>query len=116
MRYRKLRVQDQLREEVSQILFRDIKDPGIGFVTIMEVKLTEDLKIAKVYCSIYGDEREKARSMAALNRSKGYIKFLLGQRIRLKYIPEINFVLDDTFEKVARIEEILKKEKDAKKD
>ncbi|HOP86199.1 MAG TPA: 30S ribosome-binding factor RbfA [Syntrophorhabdaceae bacterium] len=116
MRYRKLRVQDQLREEMSQILFKDIRDPGIGFVTIMEVKLTEDLKIAKVYCSIYGDEAEKAKSMAALNRSKGYIKFLLGQRIRLKYIPEINFVLDDTFEKAARIEEILKKERDAKKD
>lgn len=116
MRYRRLRVQDQLREEVSRILFRDIKDPGIGFVTVMEVKLTEDLKIAKVFCSIYGDEAEKAKSMAALNRSKGYIKFLLGQRIRLKYIPEINFVLDDTFEKAARIEEILKKEKDAKQD
>lgn len=116
MKYRKLRVQDQLREEVSQIIFKDIKDPGIGFVTIMEVKLTEDLKIAKVFCSVYGNEEEKAKSMAALNRSKGYIKFLLGQRIRLKYIPDINFVLDDTFEKVARIEEILKKERDAKKD
>ncbi|MCX7965605.1 MAG: 30S ribosome-binding factor RbfA [Syntrophorhabdaceae bacterium] len=116
MKYRRLRIQDQLREEMSQILFRDIKDPGIGFVTIMEVKLTEDLKFAKVFCSVYGDEAEKAKSMAALNRSKGYIKFLLGQRIRLKYIPEINFVLDDTFEKVARIEEILKKEKDAHSD
>lgn len=116
MRYRRLRIQDQLREEVSQILFKDIKDPGIGFVTIMEVKLTEDLKIAKVFCSVYGDEVEKAKSMAALNRSKGYIKYLLGQRIRLKYIPEINFVLDDTFEKVARIEAILKKEKDVKQD
>ncbi|HPP07005.1 MAG TPA: 30S ribosome-binding factor RbfA [Syntrophorhabdaceae bacterium] len=114
MRYRRLRVQDQLREEMSQIIFKDIKDPGLGFVTIMEVKLTEDLKIAKVFCSIYGDEAEKAKSMAALNRSKGYIRFLLGQRIRLKYIPEINFVLDDTFEKAARIEEILRREKDAK--
>ncbi|HOJ42710.1 MAG TPA: 30S ribosome-binding factor RbfA, partial [Syntrophorhabdaceae bacterium] len=79
MRYRRLRVQDQLREEMSQIIFKDIKDPGLGFVTIMEVKLTEDLKIAKVFCSIYGDEAEKAKSMAALNRSKGYIRFLLGQ-------------------------------------
>ncbi|HOV90633.1 MAG TPA: 30S ribosome-binding factor RbfA [Syntrophorhabdaceae bacterium] len=114
MRYRRLRVQDQLREEVSQILFKDIKDPGLGFVTVLEVKLTEDLKIAKIFCSIYGDEAEKTRSMSALNRSKGYIRFLLGQRVKLKYIPDIIFVLDDTQEKAARIEEILKKEKDVK--
>ncbi|MCX8109715.1 MAG: 30S ribosome-binding factor RbfA [Syntrophorhabdaceae bacterium] len=116
MRYRKLRVQDQLREEVSQILFMDIKDPGLGFVTILDVRLTEDLKIAKVYCSIYGDDAEKTKTMAALNRSKGYIRFLLGQRVKLKYTPDIFFILDDTSEKAARIEEILRRERDAKTD
>ncbi|MBP8625560.1 MAG: 30S ribosome-binding factor RbfA [Syntrophorhabdaceae bacterium] len=116
MRYRRLRVQDQLREEVSQILFKDIKDPGLGFVTILEVKLTEDLKIAKIFCSIYGGDDEKTRSMAALNRSKGYIRFLLGQRVKLRYTPDIIFILDDTYEKAARIEEILRRERDAKTD
>ena len=56
MKYRKLRVQDLLREEISLIIQREIRDPGMGFITILDVKMGEDLKIAKVYLSIYGDE------------------------------------------------------------
>ncbi|MCX5798656.1 MAG: 30S ribosome-binding factor RbfA [Proteobacteria bacterium] len=110
MRYRRLRVQDLLQEEISSIIQRDIKDPGLGFITILEVKMTEDLKTAKVVCSVYGEHEEKEKTMKALNRSKGYIKFLLGQRIKLRLMPEINFILDNSYEKIARIEEILKKE------
>lgn len=110
MRYRKLRIQDQLREEISLIIQREIKDPGVGFVTILDVKMTDDLKIAKVYCSVYGEEGDKKKTMEALQRSKGYIKFLLGKRVQLKYMPDLTFVLDTTFDKVARIEEILKKD------
>lgn len=110
MKYRKLRIQDQLREEISLIIQREIKDPGIGFVTILEVKLTDDLKIAKVYCSVYGEEEDKKKTLEALQRSKGYIKFLLGKRVQLKYMPDLAFTLDNTFEKVARIEELLRKD------
>jgi ribosome-binding factor A len=109
MRYRRLRVQDLLREEISSIIHRDIKDPGLGFITILEVKMSEDLKNAKVFCSIYGEDKKKEKTIDALKRSKGYIKFLLGKRIKLRFMPEINFVIDDTYEKIARIEEILKK-------
>jgi len=110
MRFRKLRIQDQLREEISLIIQRDIKDPGIGFLTILEVKMTDDLKIVKVYCSVYGDDEEKKKTIEALQRSKGYIKFLLGKRVQLKYMPDLAFTLDNTFDKVARIEEILRKD------
>jgi len=110
MKFRKLRIQDQLREEISLIIQREIKDPGVGFVTILEVKMTNDLKIAKVYCSVYGEDEDKKKTLDALQRSKGYIKFLLGKRIQLKYMPDLVFILDDTFEKAARIEDILRKD------
>jgi len=110
MKFRKLRIQDQLREEISLIIQRDIKDPGIGFLTILEVKMTDDLKIAKVFCSVYGDDDETKQTIEALQRSKGYIKFLLGKRVQLKYMPDLAFTLDNTFDKVARIEEILRKD------
>ena len=110
MRYRKLRVQDLIREEISSIIQRDIKDPGIGFVTILEVKMSDDLRVAKVFCSVYGDDETKEKTVEALKRSKGYIRFLLGKRVKLRLTPEIAFVLDKTYETAAKIEEILKKE------
>ncbi|HEY3276496.1 MAG TPA: 30S ribosome-binding factor RbfA [Syntrophorhabdaceae bacterium] len=116
MKYRKLRVQDQIREEVSSMIQRDIKDPGIGFVTIMEVKMSEDLKVAKIFCSVYGDDETKQKTLEALKRSKGYIRFLLGKRIKLRYTPELIFVLDKTFETAMKIDEILKKESHAPED
>lgn len=112
MRYRRLRVQDLLREEISLIIQRELHDPGLGFITIIDVRMSEDLKTAKVYFSIYGSDEEKKKTFEALKRSKGYIKFLLGKRIKLRYMPELNFMLDDSLEKVQRIGEILKKESD----
>lgn len=109
MAYRRLKVQDLIRDEVSLMLLKDIKDPDVRFVTIIGVEMTEDLRQAKIVCSIFGGKEEKERALRALKRSKGYIKFLLGKRIRIKYMPEIEFVLDDSFERVRRIEELLGK-------
>jgi ribosome-binding factor A len=109
MKYRKLRVQDLFKEEVALIIQREIRDPGMGFITVLGVKMSDDLRDAKVYLSIYGDEEQKAATLAALKRSKNYIKFLLGKRIQMRMMPELHFVIDDTYEKAARIEEILKK-------
>ncbi len=116
MKYRRLRVQDLLREEISLIIQRELQDPGLGFVTVVEVKMSEDLKTGKVYVSIYGDDEAQKDTLEALGRSKGYIKFLLGKRVTLRYIPELTFLLDDTMERVQRIEEIFKKDADEKKD
>jgi ribosome-binding factor A len=116
MKYRKLRLEDLLREEIALIIQREIRDPGMGFITILGVKMSDDLKNAKAYLSIYGDEKTKAATLEALKRSRNYIKFLLGKRIQLRTMPELHFVLDDTYEKAARIEEILKKETNVKQD
>ena len=61
MKYRKLRVQDLFREEIALIIQREIRDPGMGFITVLGVKMSDDLKDAKVYLSIYGDEEQKSR-------------------------------------------------------
>ncbi len=116
MKYRKLRVQDLLKEEIALIIQREIRDPGMGFITVLGAKMSEDLKDAKVYISIYGDEIQKTATMNALKRSKSYIKFLLGKRIQLRFMPELHFVIDDTYEKAARIEEILKKDANVQRD
>ncbi|MCX5804838.1 MAG: 30S ribosome-binding factor RbfA [Proteobacteria bacterium] len=110
MRYRRLKLQDLLREEISLMIQRDIKDPGLGFITILDVKMTEDLRYAKVFYSIYGNDEEKKKTIQALKRAKGYMKVLLGERLKLRYMPDITFIVDDSYEKVARIEEIIKKE------
>lgn len=116
MRYRRLRVQDLLREEISLIIQRELHDPGLGFITVVDVRVSEDLKSAKVYISIYGSDEEQKHTLEALKRSKGYIKFLLGKRVTLRYIPELTFSLDDSLERVQRMEEIFKKEADEGKD
>ena len=116
MRYRRLRVQDLLREEISLIIQHELHDPGLGFITIVEVKMSEDLKSAKVYISIYGSDEEQKHTLEALKRSKGYIKFLLGKRVTLRYIPDLTFLLDDTLERVQRMEEIFKREMNEGKD
>jgi ribosome-binding factor A len=110
MRYRRLKLQDLLREEISLMIQRDIKDPGLGFITILDVNMTEDLRYAKVLYSIYGSDEEKKKTIQALKRAKGYMKVLLGERLKLRYTPDLTFVIDDSYEKIARIEEIIKKE------
>ncbi len=109
MRYRRLKLQDLLREEISSIIQRDLKDPGLGLITILDVRVSEDLRSAKVLYSVYGEKEEKKKTDAAINRSRGYIKFLLGQRLKLKFMPDIHFVTEDTYERIEKIEEILKR-------
>lgn len=109
MKYRRLRMQDLFREEISEIIQQEMKDPGIGFITILDVKLTEDLKQAKVLYSVYGSEDEKYRTVDALRRAKGYIKHVLGTRVKLRFMPDIAFVLDTGQEKQDRIDELFRK-------
>ena len=109
MRYRKERMQDLLREEISTIIQQDIKDPGLGFITVVEIRMTADLKHAKVYYTVYGTDEEKEKTAVALKRARNYVKHLIGERIRLKYVPDLTFVFDTDQERAARIDEILKK-------
>ncbi len=109
-------MQDFLREEISMIVQREIKDPGLGFVTVIDVKMSEDLKYAKVFYSVYGSDEEREMTAEALKRATSYVKHLLGERVRMKYMPDITFVFDTEQEKAARIDAILKRAGDVSED
>jgi ribosome-binding factor A len=100
------RVSDQMKQEIADILMRKIKDPRIGFVTITDVEVTDDLKNAKVFVSIYGSDKET--TLKGLKSASSFIRAELGRRMRLKFVPEILFRFDSTVEKGAHIMELLR--------
>jgi ribosome-binding factor A len=102
------KVADLIKKEISQILLEELKDPRIGFVTITKVALSDDLRIAKIYYSVFGGEQDKEESYEGLESAKGYIKRELGKKVRLKYMPEITFIFDDSLEYGDHIEELLR--------
>lgn len=104
---RSQRVGGLILEEISNILQRKINDPRIGFVTITKVIVSDDLRHAKVFVSIMGNENEKKGSFEGLHSASGFIRRELSSRLQLRYIPELIFKLDDSMEKSARILTIL---------
>jgi ribosome-binding factor A len=112
MRFKRAdKVGDLIRKEISEILVSDLKDPRIGFVTITKVAVSDDLRVARVYYSVFGGDDQKEESYQGLESAKGYIKRELGRRVRLKYIPEISFLFDDSLEYGEHIEELLRRVK-----
>ena len=101
------RVSDLLKEEISQMLLREVKDPHIGFITITDVEVSKDLQVAKVYYTILGDEKQLRESAQALNRVSRFIKRQLGKRLRMRYIPDIIFRYDHSLEYGDKIDHIL---------
>jgi len=103
------RVEEACKEVLSEVIQREVKDPRVGFVTITEVKVSPDLRHAKVFVSVMGTDEEVARSLAGLQSSKGYMRSALGKHLRLKYLPEIEFVHEDVSAEALRLSEIMKK-------
>ena len=89
------------------MLTRSVKDRRIGFVTVMGVDLSPDLRHAKVFVSAMGTDRQKKESMEALNHASGWIRRELGQRIRMKFLPEIVFRPDTSMDHGERIDQLL---------
>jgi ribosome-binding factor A len=106
---RKDRVGDLIKREVSQMIQHELKDPGIGFVTVTGTEVSADLKRAKIYYSVLGDENSKRESASALKRACGFIQREIGKRLRLKHTPEISFQFDASVEYGAHIEELIHK-------
>ena len=102
---RSARVGDQMKQEIADILMRKIKDPRIGFVTVTDVDLSDDLRNAKVFVSIYGGDKEE--TFKGLNSAAAFIRSELGRRMTMRIVPEILFRFDDTVEKGAHIMELL---------
>lgn len=97
----------QIQHEIGAMLCRDLKDRRIGFVTVTGVQMSPDLRHAKIYVSAMGNEEEKEASLEALNHASGWIRHELGQRIRIKFLPEIIFLPDTSQEYGERIDRLL---------
>ena len=101
------RVGEQIRKELSELLARAVHDPGVGFVTITQVKMTPDLQNARIYYTTIGDEKARKDTQRALGRATGFLRRQIGSRLRLKTVPELAFFYDESIERQARIEKIM---------
>jgi ribosome-binding factor A len=102
------RLRELFKQETSTILQREMKDPRIGFVSVTDVELTPDLRHARIFVSIYGDDEAKAKTMEALTNAAGFFRTELAHRIRLRYAPQIAFRIDDSIEKGDRVNRLLR--------
>ncbi len=103
------RLRELLKKETGAILQRQMKDPRIGFVSVTDVELSADLRHAKIFVSIFGDAEAKARTMRGLTSAQGFIRTELARRIRLRHIPEVAFKVDESIERGARVNELLRR-------
>ena len=107
------RVSEAIKREVSVMLTQEVKDPGIHFTTVTAVETTDDLRHAKIFVSILGDEKTRQETMDGLERAKGFLRSELGHRLGLRYTPEIQFRLDTSLDHAMKIKGLLNQIKPA---
>lgn len=103
MQYRQNRLAEELKNEISAIISQEVRDPRIGFATVTQVKVSPDLRYARVLISVLGSEEEKKQTLDALVRAGGFIRRQIGSRIKLRHTPELTFVYDDSVEQGDRM-------------
>jgi ribosome-binding factor A len=101
------RVADQIRSELALMLAREIKDPGLGFVTITRVQVTPDLQHARVFYTSLGDDKARTNTARALDRATPFLRRQIGSRLRLKRVAELEFIYDESIAGQDRIEQLL---------
>ena len=101
------RVADQIRAELALLLTREVHDPGIGFVTITRVQMTADLQQARVFYTALGDDKARKNSERAIDRAGPFLRRQIGSRLRLKRVPELTFLYDESIAGQDRIERLL---------
>lgn len=106
---RAVRVGDQILKEVALLLLERVNDPRVKGVTVTGIRLSSDLKLAKVYYSVAGDKSQVELAQAGLDSAKGFIKREIGLRMALRYVPEITFMHDPTLESGNHMERLFEK-------
>ena len=101
------KLQELIKQEMSKMLLKELKDPRIGFVTVTDVEMTGDLREAKIYVSIMGGAEQVKSSLEGLNSALGFIRREIGQRVRLRFTPEISFALDTSLDYGDHIQKLL---------
>jgi ribosome-binding factor A len=101
------RVDEAVREVLSDVISTGLKDPRVGFVTVTAVKTSRDLRHARVYVSVLGDEPAREHTLAGLRSAHGFLQSELSRQLKLKHTPTLTFEYDETVERAARLTELL---------
>jgi ribosome-binding factor A len=104
------RVDQAMRQVLGDALAQDLKDPRVGFVTVTDVKTTHDLRYARVYVSVLGDEDARTATLDGLRSAQGFLQGRVAGELRLKRTPELSFELDETAQRAARLEALIEQE------
>lgn len=109
--YRGGRINEEVKKEISNLIRDDIKDPRLtAMISVTAVKVTKDLRYAKVYVSIFAkNEEEKIANLEALKSAEGFVRKEIGHRINLRYTPQIIFELDDSIDYGMHIDSLIEK-------
>lgn len=110
MNRRLYKVNESLREVVSEAIDREVKDPRLGFVTVTGVETSPDLREARVYVSVLGDQAQRDETLAALQSAHGLLQARVAARIRLKRTPRLTFLYDDTTDRAMHIDDLLRRQ------
>ena len=108
MSLRTERVASLIKEEVGMLLAREYRDPAYGLITVTEVHVTPDLRIAKIYVSIMGTPQVREATLAMLEERKSEIRSFIGSHVRIKFTPTVQFFIDETLDRVERIDQLLR--------
>lgn len=115
MSLRSNRLAEEIKREITDIVRTQLKDPRISeFTSIMRVEVSNDLRHAKVFVSVYGSEENQKKTLDGLKRATGFIRSELGKKMRLKYLPELSFYLDSSIEQGIKITQLIKEALDDK--
>ena len=106
---RAVRVGDQILKEVAILFLERVQDPRVGSVTMTGVRLSNDLKLARIYYSVMGEKNEIRMAQKGLDSAKGFIKREIGLRMKLRYVPEITFVHDKSLETGTQMDRLFEK-------
>jgi ribosome-binding factor A len=106
---RSSRIAEQLQRELSELIRRQVKDPRVHLVTITDVDVSPDLSNAKVLISVLGSDSPQPEVTNALNHAAGFLRHTLGRTLKLRSIPELRFQYDDTLDRAARLDALIKR-------
>ena len=101
------RVGEQIQRELALIIQRELSDPRVQWVTVSAVKLSKDLQNAKVYITVLGDEQALEAALGVLNKVSGFLRHELGRRIRLRILPELKFIYDESIARGEHLDRLI---------
>lgn len=102
------RIADQIKDQVSQLLSFEVKDPAVGLLTVTHVKMTSDMGMAHVYYTLVGDDNERRKTARALDRATAFVRRRLAEDMNMRRAPEVRFHYDDDLERQERVETLLR--------